>query len=326
MDEHWARRPRTHILCHCDWAVDVCINHQYDIKDCSAVLAVSVANSVWANAHQATSHMNKVDQSVRATDAKAYVHSMMTEHSLSPAPNSCVIVPMFMAGGSAYCNRRTNWYKGSGFTRPSWTAPLTMAMPNRGRNIYRTTMIPIRSEARIPEPFKPLRRFPPMIRVRAGMAASPSIEVESCRTRRGAVLPISNFRSWGTIPMINPRIYTRKHSSILGLRSLCRTVLHKHQTSNIITQMIFFSCDRAHVFKMNRSFHLHFSRSYTSHNAMGPLLMHVEEAKPDASVTGQNDLYSRRIIQSTTSTYIYVAQNGPQIKEISWWTHRKIYP
>ena len=173
MDEHWARRPRTHILCHCDWAVDVCINHQYDIKDCSA------------NAHQATSHMNKVDQSVRATDAKAYVHSMMTEHSLSPAPNSCVIVPanitqlplinpfsintqiiielcfrcisipMFMAGGSAYCNRRTNWYKGSGFTRPSWTAPLTMAMPNRGRNIYRTTMIPIRSEARIPEPFKP---------------------------------------------------------------------------------------------------------------------------------------------------------------------------
>ena len=154
----------------------------------------------------------------------------------------------------------------------------------------------------------------------------PSIEVESCRTRRGAVLPISNFRSWGTIPMINPRIYTRKHSSILGLRSLCRTVLHKHQTSNIITQMIFFSCDRAHVFKMNRSFHLHFSRSYTSHNAMGPLLMHVEEAKPDASVTGQNDLYSRRIIQSTTSTYIYVAQNGPQIKEISWWTHRKIYP
>ena len=67
----------------------------------------------------------------------------------------CISIPMFMAGGSAYCNRRTNWYKGSGFTRPSWTAPLTMAMPNRGRNIYRTTMIPIRSEARIPEPFKP---------------------------------------------------------------------------------------------------------------------------------------------------------------------------
>jgi len=40
-----------------------------------------------------TSHMKKVDQRVTAIDAKAYVHSMITEHSLSPAPNNWAMVP-----------------------------------------------------------------------------------------------------------------------------------------------------------------------------------------------------------------------------------------
>ena len=48
---------------------------------------------VWRNENQDTSHMNKVDQSVSETDAKPYVHSMITEHSLSPAPNNWIIVP-----------------------------------------------------------------------------------------------------------------------------------------------------------------------------------------------------------------------------------------
>lgn len=34
-----------------------------------------------------------MDQRVREMDAKAYVHSKITEHSLSPAPKSWVIVP-----------------------------------------------------------------------------------------------------------------------------------------------------------------------------------------------------------------------------------------
>lgn len=37
--------------------------------------------------------MNKVDHSVRENEATAYVHSMITEHSLSPASNNWVIVP-----------------------------------------------------------------------------------------------------------------------------------------------------------------------------------------------------------------------------------------
>ena len=43
--------------------------------------------------NQDTSHMKKVDQRVTAIDAKAYVHSMITEHSLSPDPNNWAIVP-----------------------------------------------------------------------------------------------------------------------------------------------------------------------------------------------------------------------------------------
>lgn len=42
--------------------------------------------------HYTTSHMKKVDQSVSETDAKAYVQSIITEHSLSP-PNIWVMVP-----------------------------------------------------------------------------------------------------------------------------------------------------------------------------------------------------------------------------------------
>ena len=37
--------------------------------------------------------MKKVDQRVTAIDATAYVHSMITEHSLPPAPNNWAMVP-----------------------------------------------------------------------------------------------------------------------------------------------------------------------------------------------------------------------------------------
>lgn len=37
--------------------------------------------------------MKRVDHSVSETDAKAYVHNIITEHSLSPAWNNWVIVP-----------------------------------------------------------------------------------------------------------------------------------------------------------------------------------------------------------------------------------------
>jgi len=37
--------------------------------------------------------MKKVDQRVTATAAKIYVQSMITEHSLSPAPNNWAMVP-----------------------------------------------------------------------------------------------------------------------------------------------------------------------------------------------------------------------------------------
>lgn len=66
-----------------------------------------------------------------------------------------LIVPMFIAGGSAYWSRRTNWYNGSEWTKPKRIALLTMIMPKRGRKIYRTAMMPKISGCRIPEPFKP---------------------------------------------------------------------------------------------------------------------------------------------------------------------------
>lgn len=42
---------------------------------------------------QETSHRKKVDQRVTATDAKAYDHSIITEHSLALPPNNWDIVP-----------------------------------------------------------------------------------------------------------------------------------------------------------------------------------------------------------------------------------------
>ena len=42
---------------------------------------------------QPTNHMNTVDHSVSEIDANPYVHSIITEHSLSPALNNWVIVP-----------------------------------------------------------------------------------------------------------------------------------------------------------------------------------------------------------------------------------------
>lgn len=38
-------------------------------------------------------HMKNADHTVTATEARAYTHTKMTEHSLSPTPNSCVMVP-----------------------------------------------------------------------------------------------------------------------------------------------------------------------------------------------------------------------------------------
>lgn len=40
-----------------------------------------------------TNHMKNMDQAVSEIEAKAYVHSIITEHSLSPAPCNWVIVP-----------------------------------------------------------------------------------------------------------------------------------------------------------------------------------------------------------------------------------------
>lgn len=37
--------------------------------------------------------MKKADQTVTATEASAYTQTKITEHSLSPTPNSCIIVP-----------------------------------------------------------------------------------------------------------------------------------------------------------------------------------------------------------------------------------------
>ena len=37
--------------------------------------------------------MKNADHMVTATEASAYTHTKITEHSLSPTPNSCVIVP-----------------------------------------------------------------------------------------------------------------------------------------------------------------------------------------------------------------------------------------
>ena len=37
--------------------------------------------------------MKNADHMVTATEASAYTHTKITEHSLSPTPNSCVVVP-----------------------------------------------------------------------------------------------------------------------------------------------------------------------------------------------------------------------------------------
>ena len=113
---------------------------------------------------------------VTATVASAYTQTKITEHSLSPTPNSCIIVPgkkiqhplhlqtsthnifknkttrlrrgciiilpMFNAGGTAYCRWRMNWYRGSGWMRPSRTAPFTSAVPSSGSITYLTAMTP----------------------------------------------------------------------------------------------------------------------------------------------------------------------------------------
>jgi len=114
---------------------------------------------------------------------------------------------MFMAGGTAYWSRRTNWNKGlSESTRPNLTALLTMSMPSRGRNMYRTASMPIMIPKWTPDPFSPgknsifcsektmlvmhiwlnflvikrisvpRRRFAPNIKITHGTAASLHIE------------------------------------------------------------------------------------------------------------------------------------------------------
>lgn len=65
-------------------------------------------------------------------------------------------LPMFIAGGSAYCTKRMNWYKGSECTRPRRIAPLITIIPTRGNMIYRTTTTPIIIGSRMSEPRKPV--------------------------------------------------------------------------------------------------------------------------------------------------------------------------
>jgi hypothetical protein len=49
---------------------------------------------------------------------------------------------MFIAGGTAYCRWRMNWYSGSGWMRPSRTAPFTSAVPSSGSRMYLTATTP----------------------------------------------------------------------------------------------------------------------------------------------------------------------------------------
>lgn len=138
--------------------------------------------------------MKKVVQRVSETDASAYAQNNTIEHSLSPAPNNCVsvptdigrlgmsfknrniaenfydldfplkrfwLIPMFIAGGRAYCSRRTNWYNGSEWMNPAFTAALTMTIPSRGMKRWRIAMIPaIRDSGTADDPFKPEVQHP----------------------------------------------------------------------------------------------------------------------------------------------------------------------
>lgn len=137
----------------------------------------------WLSNH-VTSHMKMVLQSVKKTEARLYAHRKMTAISFLPAPNNWVMVPdqitkvrveekheepqcssdeqwiwhglpMFIAGGTAYCKNRMNWYRGSGCTRPRLIAHLTIPTPIMGRIIKRTTKTPITRELRMSDPCRP---------------------------------------------------------------------------------------------------------------------------------------------------------------------------
>lgn len=70
-----------------------------------------------------------------------------------------IVIPIAIAGGSAYSRRRTNWYKGSGCTKPNWVAPLITRIPKIGSMIYRTTNIPMIVQNEVSAPFKPVSIF-----------------------------------------------------------------------------------------------------------------------------------------------------------------------
>lgn len=83
-----------------------------------------------------------------------------------------IIIPIAIAGGSAYWRRRMNWYKGSTCTKPKCVAPLTITTPKIGSIIYLTAMIPRIVQNGVLAPFNPLRRLAPIISVVVGIAAS----------------------------------------------------------------------------------------------------------------------------------------------------------
>lgn len=72
------------------------------------------------------------------------------------------VLPIFMAGGSAYWRRSTNWYKGSICTKPKCVAPLIIRTPKIGSKIYRTAMIPIIVQNGVLAPFNPAHLSTPM--------------------------------------------------------------------------------------------------------------------------------------------------------------------
>lgn len=115
------------------------------------------------------------------------------------------VLPMFIAGGTAYCRWRMNWYSGSGWMRPSRTAPFTSAVPSSGSRMYLTattpaitdggTLAPLRTpvvvnqrvsrvmhacgscmhtvacdQSKLKQGYLPFRRFAPMINVTDGIA------------------------------------------------------------------------------------------------------------------------------------------------------------
>lgn len=68
------------------------------------------------------------------------------------------LLPMAIAGGTAYWSRRTKWYNGSDPTMPNNCAALIIRTPIRGKKINLTTVIPMMSHKLNVDLLKPERK------------------------------------------------------------------------------------------------------------------------------------------------------------------------